>query len=321
MIPCPTGHYGLKWRWWFKARTERWKRTWPKKRYNLCMQIKLSEWKEVFRESHQDGGRLVVLLPQDQAVRCVQGLGVCPGAVWDDKNLGGIVNTEEDQVIIWKEFRWLYWLGVIDIKWHLIVLSAKSCKVVSMETSNKNFQCEIGAHQLSMTEGRDVDALAAQEIPGSKHWDTAGKGTTDILGYQRKIIWDIQGNVIGSLYRLSYRVSIQELSIACGASPLAFCILLDTLVKKMLNYNSRRATDVVTQTDHLWYKVRLESIICLALARWTNEGTGYIGVFYIQLALYSKWAEKNKLKDSICMRSNCLSWSWINLGGELEESL
>lgn len=26
------------------------------------MQIKLSEWKEVFRESHQDGGRLVVLL-------------------------------------------------------------------------------------------------------------------------------------------------------------------------------------------------------------------------------------------------------------------
>lgn len=64
------------------------------------MQIKLSEWKEVFRESHQDGGRLVVLLPQDQAVRCVQGLGVCPEAVWDDKNLGGIVNTEEDQVII-----------------------------------------------------------------------------------------------------------------------------------------------------------------------------------------------------------------------------
>lgn len=51
------------------------------------------------------------------------------------------------------------------------------------------------------------------------------------------------------------------------SSPLAFCIVLDTLVKKMLNYNSRRATDVVTQTDHLWYKVRLESIICLTLAR------------------------------------------------------
>lgn len=51
------------------------------------------------------------------------------------------------------------------------------------------------------------------------------------------------------------------------SSPLAFCIVLDTLVKKMLNYNSRRATDVVTQTDHLWYKVRLECIICLTLAR------------------------------------------------------
>lgn len=51
------------------------------------------------------------------------------------------------------------------------------------------------------------------------------------------------------------------------SSPLAFCIVLDTLVKKMLNYNNRRATDVVTQTDHLWYKVRLESIICLTLAR------------------------------------------------------
>lgn len=64
------------------------------------MQIKLSEWKEVFRESHQDGGRWVALLPRDQALSCVQGLGVCPGAVWDDKNLGGIVNTEEDQIII-----------------------------------------------------------------------------------------------------------------------------------------------------------------------------------------------------------------------------
>lgn len=38
--------------------------------------------------------------PRDQALSCVQGLGVCPGAVWDDKNLGGIVNTEEDQIII-----------------------------------------------------------------------------------------------------------------------------------------------------------------------------------------------------------------------------
>lgn len=51
----------------------------------------------------------------------------------------------------------------------------------------------------------------------------------------------------------------------CG--PLAFCVVLDTLVKKMLNYSSRRARDVVTQTDHLWYKVRLKGIICLALAR------------------------------------------------------
>lgn len=42
-------------------------------------------------------------------------------------------------------------------------------KVIGMETSNKNFQCEIGAHQLSMTEGGDVSALAAQKIPGSKH--------------------------------------------------------------------------------------------------------------------------------------------------------
>lgn len=98
------------------------------------------------------------------------GLDVCPGAVWDGKNLGGIVNTEEDQIIILKEFRWLCWFGVIDIKCHLIVLSAESCKVVSMETSNKNFQCEIGAHQLSRTGGRDMDALTAQKIPGSKHW-------------------------------------------------------------------------------------------------------------------------------------------------------
>lgn len=30
---------------------------------------------------------------------CVQGVGVCPGAVWDDKNLGGIVSTEEGQII------------------------------------------------------------------------------------------------------------------------------------------------------------------------------------------------------------------------------
>lgn len=50
-----------------------------------------------------------------------------------------------------------------------MVLSAKSSKVVSMETSNKNFQCETGAHQLSMTEGRDVDGVAVQKIPGSKH--------------------------------------------------------------------------------------------------------------------------------------------------------
>lgn len=31
------------------------------------------------------------------ALTCVQ--GVCPGAVWDDKNLGGIVSTEEGQII------------------------------------------------------------------------------------------------------------------------------------------------------------------------------------------------------------------------------
>lgn len=104
----------------------------PKKRYDHCMQIKLCEWKEVFRENHQCGGRLVLLLPWDQALTCVQDLGVCPGAVWNDKNLGGIVSTEEDQIITWKEFRWLCWLELIDIKWHLIVLSAKSSKVVSM---------------------------------------------------------------------------------------------------------------------------------------------------------------------------------------------
>lgn len=48
------------------------------------------------------------------------------------------------------------------------MLSAKSCKVLSVETGNKNFQCETGARQLSVTEGRDVDALAGQEIPASK---------------------------------------------------------------------------------------------------------------------------------------------------------
>lgn len=48
------------------------------------------------------------------------------------------------------------------------MLSANSCKVLIVETSKKNFQSETGAHQLSMTEGRDVDALAGQEIPASK---------------------------------------------------------------------------------------------------------------------------------------------------------
>lgn len=57
---------------------------------------------------------------------------------------------------------------VIEIKLHLIVLSAKSCEVLSVESRNKNFQCETGARQLSMTGGRDVDALAGQEVPARK---------------------------------------------------------------------------------------------------------------------------------------------------------
>jgi len=39
-----------------------------------------------------------------------------------------------------------------------------------------------------VTEGRDVDALADQEVAASKQCDTAVKETTDILGYQRKRI-------------------------------------------------------------------------------------------------------------------------------------
>lgn len=57
---------------------------------------------------------------------------------------------------------------MIEIKLHLMVLSAKSYKVLSMETSSKNFQCETGGCQLSVTERRDVDALDGQEIPVSK---------------------------------------------------------------------------------------------------------------------------------------------------------
>lgn len=220
---------------------------------------------------------------------CVQ--GVCPGAVWDDKNLGGIVSTEEGQIITWKLFRWLCWLGVIDIKWRLIVLSAKSSKVVSMETSNKNFQCEIGAHQLYMTEGRDLDALFAQKIPGSKHWDAAGKGTTDVFGYQRKIMWEIQGNVITIIVQIIIQAVSTRAPQCFWSGLLMFCIIPDTPAKKTLNSSDRRATDVVTQT-HMLCKVRLKSIISLALARWNSEGTGYIGVFYTQLALYSKRAGK-----------------------------
>ena len=64
----------------------------------------------------------------------------------------------------------------------------------------------------------------------------------------------------------------------------------------MLNYNSRRARDVVTQMDRLLYEVRLKSIICLALASRTNEGTGYSRSLYTQLGLNSKKVEKLKVK-------------------------
>lgn len=48
------------------------------------------------------------------------------------------------------------------------MLRAKSYEVLSMETSSKNFLCETGGCQLSVTERRDVDVLAGQEIPVSK---------------------------------------------------------------------------------------------------------------------------------------------------------
>lgn len=49
-----------------------------------------------------------------------------------------------------------------------------------METSNKNFQCETGAHQLSMTEGRDV---AAQKILGyfTHSWHYMARGQKNKL--------------------------------------------------------------------------------------------------------------------------------------------
>lgn len=76
------------------------------------------------------------------------------------------------------------------------------------------------------------------------------------------------------------------------SSPFAFCIALDTPVKNVLNYNSRKAGGIVTQMDYLSYEVRLRSIICLALASWTNEGTGYSRSFYTWLGLNSKNTEK-----------------------------
>lgn len=87
-------------------------------------------------------------------------------------------------------------ITVIEIKWHFIVLTAKSCKVWSLETSNKNFQCETGAHQPSVTEGKGVDAVADQEISADKQWNTAVMEDSEILGYQRKIIWEIEKSVI-----------------------------------------------------------------------------------------------------------------------------
>lgn len=50
------------------------------------------------------------------------------------------------------------------------------------------------------------------------------------------------------------------------SSPLGFCIALDKPVKKMLNYNSKRAGGVVIQMDRLLHEVRLKTVICLALA-------------------------------------------------------
>lgn len=183
-------------------------------------------------------------------------------------------------------------IGVIEIKLHLIVLSAKSCKVLSVETGNENFQCETGARQLSVTEGRDVDALAGQEIPASKQWDNSCEGdlwhpwiskenSMRDSGKRDTIIVQIITQSIGTrAFRCSW------------SSPLGFCIALDTPVKKMLNYNSRRAGDLVIQMDRLLHEVRLKTVVCLALASWTNEGTGYSTSFYTQLGLNSKKAEK-----------------------------
>lgn len=38
------------------------------------------------------------------------------------------------------------------------MLGAKSCRVLCVETNNKNFECETGS-SLAGTEGRDVEAL------------------------------------------------------------------------------------------------------------------------------------------------------------------
>lgn len=74
----------------------------------------------------------------------------------------------------------------------------------------------------------------------------------------------------------------------------------------MLNYNSRRARDVVTQMDRLLYEVRLKGMICLAPASWTNERTGFSRSFYTQLGLNSKKAEK--LSQKIASTEDQIVW-------------
>lgn len=60
------------------------------------IQRKSSGWREVGGAAPL--GRVLGLL-NGSTLTCVQGVGVCSGAVWDDKNLEGIVSTEEDPII------------------------------------------------------------------------------------------------------------------------------------------------------------------------------------------------------------------------------
>lgn len=207
------------------------------------------------------------------ALTCVQDLGVCPGAVWNDKNLGGIVSTEEDQIITWKEFRWLCWLELIDIKWHLIVLSAKSSKVVSMRpvtriSSVRSLSAVHNRRERCGCSGCSEDTWewALRYSWEGDHWNP----------------WIPKENNMRNSGKCD---NDHCTNCHTGCQYKSSTLLLEWFTDVLhssghVNYSSRRARDVVTQTDHLLYKVRLKSIICLALARWASEGTGYIAVFY-----------------------------------------